>query len=222
MKKCFTLIELLTVVAIIAVLAGMLLPALQNARIKAHGISCLNQHKQILLAQSLYATDCKGMMISNTFDQPSSYILADVRKYCTYKEFHCPEITRNDEPTYLNRWYTIGTFYGVWKSGAWLKANEDRFGRFLVGNCYYKLTRVLAPSKTMLCADTLRSNGSGIGEFAFCPDELIETGAISPLHGGQANVSYFDGHAASITVEEAKEYGFNYYVDPDGTAIQMN
>ena len=53
----FTLVELLVVVAIIAVLASLLLPSLARAKGKAHQVQCLNNQKQLVLATHLYGSD---------------------------------------------------------------------------------------------------------------------------------------------------------------------
>ena len=56
-KSGFTVIELLTVIAIISVLASILLPALSKSRDRAQAIICLNNNKQLVLAWHLYASD---------------------------------------------------------------------------------------------------------------------------------------------------------------------
>jgi len=61
----FTLLEIIVVVAIIAILAALLLPALTSAKAKSKQVGCANNLKQLALGFQMYAADNDGRLPDN-------------------------------------------------------------------------------------------------------------------------------------------------------------
>ena len=64
-SRGFTLVELLIVITIIAILAGLLMAALTQAKGKTQGIACLNNLRQLMFAWKMYPDDNDGKLALN-------------------------------------------------------------------------------------------------------------------------------------------------------------
>jgi prepilin-type N-terminal cleavage/methylation domain-containing protein/prepilin-type processing-associated H-X9-DG protein len=63
----FTLIELLVSIAVIAILAALVLPALSRAKMKAKSITCRNNLHQLSLGWKMYADDAQGRLVTSIY-----------------------------------------------------------------------------------------------------------------------------------------------------------
>lgn len=117
MKRLFTLIELLIVIAIIAILASMLLPALKSAREKAKSIYCQSNLKQCATATVSYFNDNNDWIPFAYHEIETSYSGYATPSAPAWYCLVAPYLNVPVRPEPGNSFYCLGETYATRPSG---------------------------------------------------------------------------------------------------------
>lgn len=211
----FTLIELLVVISIIALLVGILLPALSKARGVAQASQCLSNERQQGIALTAYVgeNDDHFPWHAATYASPSPYWTGNLVKngyLSTTEVFVCPTFTSPTNTPFL----VYDTFPSVTGSEPqWRVTHHGINVEYISGSTGLaagnlksaRITEVRNPTNTVMLADSRNSTGLlglyivyASGTTAYSPG----FGSVDPRHDVAVNTIWVDGHGSAHKVRD--------------------
>lgn len=229
-QDCFTLIELLVVIAVIAILAGMLLPALKQARETARKVSCTNKMKMLATYTHLYTNDFSDFIpyvIANsesknwaTYNKTDN-LISGIPYMIGYGWNYQPSFDyfRTNKSIYMCPSQTYNAMDTDVPGGI-----EDYFGRLCYGwNRYYnsgynkkhiRITEIKKTSQIFYLIET-RKRETSREHYVW---EAIENARpysyiYGQRHNGMGNLAFWDGHVSSWKGTDPKKNKYALWKD---------
>lgn len=209
-SQAFSLLELLTVVAVILVLAGMLMPVIGRVKAKGRDLSCLNNLRQWGLATHLYAADNNDLLPSDGVPNPlptstNSGWYVDLPPLIGLQKYH-------ELPWHTNPAADPGR--SIWIC----PANPRRSnGRNLFHYCLNQNVNGTGANNQPTKMTALRDTGTLV--WLFDSKNLPAVGSWNfvhtNIHGGGAQFLYLDGHVRRWNNQE-------YWLLPESKARTNN
>ncbi len=221
--RAFSLIELLVVLAIIALLTGLLLPVLSAARDHARQLKCLTQLRSVGLMQSLYAQDHAGwftptgptQQFGGNGSAPDGVgkgwieLLVPYNDANTLLVYNCPQLP---EPTWVSYFLTSRWVAGVRTVRAVRQSDMTHASSWLMaGDCTRQESYAAPLGLGFVNYDDVDKDDAGDNSFRFDEPNRIA------LHGDINNAVFGDGHAQAVT---ADALGSSVTFDPTRPGIR--